>query len=192
MAVIVLQPRAKADLSEIWEFIADDSNDQADAFIDLIDQKFQLLAHQVGLGRRRVELAEGLRSFAVGRYVISISPFPLGFRSCGCSTEPVTSRLHSQSRKPMNDRKHLSGREFERLLEAVKGSRNEIRDRCLVLLMLRHGLRVSEACFLVLEQVDIKSRVLHVARLKGGSLPRTRSGATRSAPSRLGWWSAPE
>lgn len=68
----------------------------------------------------------------------------------------------------MNDRKHLSGREFERLLEAVKGSRNEVRDRCLVLLMFRHGLRVSEACGLVLEQVDIESRVLHVARLKGG------------------------
>jgi integrase len=55
----------------------------------------------------------------------------------------------------MNDRKHLSGREFERLLEAVKGSRNEIRDRCLVLLMFRHGLRFSEACGLVLEQVDV-------------------------------------
>jgi site-specific recombinase XerD len=35
----------------------------------------------------------------------------------------------------MNDRKHLSGREFEQLLEAVKGSRNETRDRYLVLLM---------------------------------------------------------
>ena len=55
----------------------------------------------------------------------------------------------------MNDRKHLSGREFERLLEAVKGSRNEIRDRCLVLLMFRHGLRFSEACRLVLQQVDV-------------------------------------
>ena len=70
--------------------------------------------------------------------------------------------------KTMNDRKHLSGREIERLLEAVRGSRNEIRDRCLVLLTFRHGLRVSEACGLVLEQVDIESRVLHVARLKGG------------------------
>lgn len=68
----------------------------------------------------------------------------------------------------MNDRKHLSGREFERLLEAVRGSRNEIRDRCLVLLMFRHGLHVSEACGLVLEQVDIENRILHVARLKGG------------------------
>ena len=68
----------------------------------------------------------------------------------------------------MTDRKHLSGREFERLLEAIKGSRNEIRASCLVLLMFRHGLRVSEACGSVLEQVDVESRVLHDARLKGG------------------------
>ncbi len=78
MAVIVLQPRAKADLSEIWEFIADDSDDQADACIDLIDQKFQQLAQQSGLGRRREELAEGLRSFPVGRYVIFYLPIPGG------------------------------------------------------------------------------------------------------------------
>ena len=78
MAVIVLQPRAKADLSDIWQFIAEDSDDQADAFIDLIDQKFQLLAQQSGLGRRREELAEGLRSFPVGPYVIFYLPVPGG------------------------------------------------------------------------------------------------------------------
>jgi len=78
VAVIVLQPRAKADLSEIWQFIAEDSDDQADAFIDLIDQKFQLLAQKSGLGRRREELAEGLRSFPVGRYVIFYLPIPGG------------------------------------------------------------------------------------------------------------------
>ncbi len=78
MPVIVLQPRAKADLSEIWEFIADYSDDQADAFIDLIDQKFQLLAQQSGLGRRRDELSEGLRSFPVGRYVIFYLPLSGG------------------------------------------------------------------------------------------------------------------
>src|SRR5919197_1501002 len=65
-------------------------------------------------------------------------------------------------------RKHLTGREVERLTEATKGSRNEARDRCLLLLMFRHGLRVSEACRLKLDQVDTESRVLHVARLKGG------------------------
>ncbi|MEY4809515.1 type II toxin-antitoxin system RelE/ParE family toxin [Vulcanococcus limneticus] len=78
MAVIVLQPRAKADLSDIWQFMAEDSDDQADAFIDLIDQKFQLLAQQSGLGRRREELAEGLRSFPVGRYVIFYLLIPGG------------------------------------------------------------------------------------------------------------------
>lgn len=38
----------------------------------------------------------------------------------------------------------------------------------LLLLMFRHGLRVSEACGLRLSQVDIESRVLHVQRLKRG------------------------
>jgi type 1 fimbriae regulatory protein FimB len=34
--------------------------------------------------------------------------------------------------------------------------------------MFRHGLRVSEACGLRVSQVDIESRVPHVARLKQG------------------------
>ena len=64
--------------------------------------------------------------------------------------------------------KHLTPREVDRLLEAVKRARNEARDRCLLLLLFRHGLRVSEACGLKLSQVDVESRVLHVARLKQG------------------------
>jgi len=68
----------------------------------------------------------------------------------------------------MSDRKHLVSAEVDKLIAAVKGTRYEARDRCLLLLMFRHGLRVSEACRLQLSQVDVESRVLHVARLKQG------------------------
>lgn len=65
-------------------------------------------------------------------------------------------------------RKYLTLAEVEKLIKATKGGRNEARDRCLLLLMFRHGLRVSEAVGLQLSQVDIGSRVLHVKRLKNG------------------------
>jgi len=68
----------------------------------------------------------------------------------------------------MEERKHLVAIEVDRLITATKGSRNSARDRCLLLLMYRHGLRVSEACGLKLSQVDTESRVLHVTRLKKG------------------------
>ncbi|MFM7850826.1 MAG: tyrosine-type recombinase/integrase, partial [Flammeovirgaceae bacterium] len=69
----------------------------------------------------------------------------------------------------MTARKHLTPLEVEKLLKAVKQhSRNAERDCCLVLMMFRHGLRVSEACKLTMQQVDIESRILHVQRLKKG------------------------
>ena len=57
---------------------------------------------------------------------------------------------------------------MDKPLAATKGSRNAARDRCLLLLMFRHGLRVSKACALQLDQVDTESRAVHVARLKNG------------------------
>ena len=68
----------------------------------------------------------------------------------------------------MSDRKHLVSVEVEKLMDAAKNSRNAARDRCFLLLLFRHGLRVSEACGLKLSQVDTESRVLHVTRLKAG------------------------
>ena len=55
MLAIVLTPSANTDLLEIWEFIATDNPNQADAFIGLIDATFQNLSRQAGLGRKRDE-----------------------------------------------------------------------------------------------------------------------------------------
>ena len=68
----------------------------------------------------------------------------------------------------MNDRKHLVSAEVDKLIATVKGSKNEAHTRCLLLLVFRHGLRISEACGLSLAQVDTESRVVHVQRLKKG------------------------
>ena len=65
----------------------------------------------------------------------------------------------------MNERKYLVSAEVDKLISATKGGRNEARDRCLLLLMFRHGLRASEARGITLAQMDIESRVLHVALL---------------------------
>ncbi len=44
MPVIIKRPLARSDLTEIWDYIADDNETRADAFIDSIDQKFETLA----------------------------------------------------------------------------------------------------------------------------------------------------
>lgn len=75
MATILIRPRAKADLIEIWDYIADDSEMQADAFIDGIDRKFEMLAKRSKVGRPREELYSGLKSFPVGRYMIFFFQF---------------------------------------------------------------------------------------------------------------------
>ena len=69
--------------------------------------------------------------------------------------------------KTKDKRKYLTTREVNALIDATKGSRNEIRDKCLLLLTFRHGLRVSEACGLRLEHVNLKDRQIQVSRLKG-------------------------
>jgi toxin ParE1/3/4 len=78
MPVTVKRPRARIDLAEIWDYIADDSEARADAFIETIDHKFHALAAQPNMGRGRDELAGSLRSLPVGRYVIFYRPIPGG------------------------------------------------------------------------------------------------------------------
>jgi hypothetical protein len=52
-----------------------------------------------------------------------------------------TGRQPGGREKEDSGRKHLTGREVEKLIDAAKGGRNEARDRCLLLLMFRQRLR---------------------------------------------------
>jgi type 1 fimbriae regulatory protein FimB len=68
-------------------------------------------------------------------------------------------------------REHLTQEEVQKLLAATKKeglSRNPQRDHCLLFLMVRHGLRVSEACQLKLSDIDLERKTIYVHRLKKG------------------------
>jgi toxin ParE1/3/4 len=62
MPIIVKSPKAKADLIEIWDYIADDSEIRADAFIQTIDKKFHILVDEPFLGIAR----NGVRNLIIG------------------------------------------------------------------------------------------------------------------------------
>lgn len=78
MARVVRRLLAGADIAEIWDFIAEDSVTQADAWVDRLDNKLRLLATQPLMGRARDELSPGLRSQPFGRYVIFYVPLADG------------------------------------------------------------------------------------------------------------------
>jgi toxin ParE1/3/4 len=61
---------ARADLQDILTYIAADSLRAALRWIERIEQQCQRLAEMPGMGRRRDDLAAGLRSFPVGLYLI--------------------------------------------------------------------------------------------------------------------------
>jgi type 1 fimbriae regulatory protein FimB/type 1 fimbriae regulatory protein FimE len=66
-------------------------------------------------------------------------------------------------------REHLTEAEMAKLLVALKANRHGHRDWLIGLVIYRHGLRVSEACDLRWDDIDLTKRTIIVRRLKGST-----------------------
>ena len=66
-------------------------------------------------------------------------------------------------------REHLTEAEMAKLLAALKQNRHGHRDWLIGLLIYRHGLRVSEACDLRWDDLDLPKRTIAIRRLKGST-----------------------
>lgn len=78
MPHVTRRPLAETDILEIWDYIADDSAAASDRWVDHLDAQFRVLATQSKTSRVRDELAPGVRSFPVGRYVVFYVPLDDG------------------------------------------------------------------------------------------------------------------
>jgi integrase len=67
------------------------------------------------------------------------------------------------------ERRYLTEREIERLIEAAKSNRHGHRDATMILVAYRHGLRASEVCDLQWHQIELDAGRLHVRRAKKGT-----------------------
>ena len=70
MLEVTRLPRAEEDLLQIWRYIAEDNEAAADRFLDRLAAVAGKLSTHPQSGRPRPELAEGLRSFVIGNYVL--------------------------------------------------------------------------------------------------------------------------
>jgi site-specific recombinase XerD len=87
-------------------------------------------------------------------------------------TPTIVNRTVTPKRPPNKDlrtREHLTEAEVERLIKATQDNRYGHRDATMVLVAYRHGLRAAELVDLRWEQVDFRTAVLHVRRVKQGT-----------------------
>ncbi len=70
MTKLIISPTARQDLSDIFDFIARDKPIAAANWVAKIEEKCKLIATVPDFGESRPEYGEGIRSSALGRYVI--------------------------------------------------------------------------------------------------------------------------
>jgi toxin ParE1/3/4 len=78
MPVVMRTALAAEDLLEIWQYVARDDEAAADGLLDGIEAACRMLAANPLAGRTRDELAQDVRSFPAGRYVVFDRPIEDG------------------------------------------------------------------------------------------------------------------
>lgn len=68
----------------------------------------------------------------------------------------------------MNQRRFLTAKEIQSMMQAVRHGTTGERDYCLILLAFRHGMRVSELLGLNYSDLDLKEGRINIRRLKNG------------------------
>jgi toxin ParE1/3/4 len=63
MKPFILTPRAAQDVSDIWDYIADDSIEAADRVLEALEKAMYRLSKNPGIGHMREELAAATASF---------------------------------------------------------------------------------------------------------------------------------
>jgi plasmid stabilization system protein ParE len=78
MSRYTLSPDAREDLKAIYRYLANQSPPAAGRLREIFLDRFRLLARHPLLGQARDDLAEGLRMFPAGSYVILYRPSKVG------------------------------------------------------------------------------------------------------------------
>lgn len=84
-------------------------------------------------------------------------------------TENRTVRQPRKRNAEVRPREYLTEAEVDRLMEAAGDNRNGHRDRTMIQVAFRHGLRVSELIGLRWDNVDLDAGTMHVTRAKNGT-----------------------
>src|SRR6266516_99897 len=84
-------------------------------------------------------------------------------------SEKPTVRRGRKPNSAFRSREYLTEAEIEMLRKVARRSRNPVRDELLVVLALRHALRVSELVGLTVEQFDLKVATVHIRRAQNGT-----------------------